>query len=354
MSAERHPFMVELPSRGLLYGKNHDGTALLRPMGDREEALLYQQGGDPAMKMAQIIDQCYLSKDTLPPDDLLITDRLYILLMLRLEMFGPWYKIPFRCRECRHQEETTINTLEELNKIEMGIDASTGEEMDSDVCEPFEMQYPLSRSGYQIRFRLLRASDEKAIIREMRNARFGRQRGDARIAAGTGDLREPDNVIRMARQIVEVGEPDGSGGFAWKDYSYSQRVKFVHGLDMADRNEFRLEVEAVEGGVDLTLLLDCPACGFTNKFLMPFTEEFLVPSTRLRGRSPRAEVLPRLLRAWGIQWDVDRPAQSQEPPVVSPTVDEPTQRGSQAAETGGKARSEPDTPVPPVMQPEKK
>jgi hypothetical protein len=352
MSAERNPFMVELPSRGLLYGENHDGTALLRPMGDREEALLYQQGGDPAMKMAQIIDQCYLSGDTFPPDELLITDRLYILLMLRLEMFGPWYKIPFRCRECRHQEETTINVLEELNKIEMGVDPSTGETRD--VREPFQMQYPLSRSGYQIRFRLLRAHDEKAIIREMRNARFGRQRGDTRIAAGTGDTREPDSVIRIARQIVEVGVPNESGDFDWKDYSYAQRVKFVHGLDMADRNEFRLEVESVEGGVDLTLLLDCPACGFTNKFLMPFTEEFLVPSTRLRGRSPRAEVLPRLLRAWGIQWDVDRPAQPQEPPVVSPAASEPVERGSETKKAGSEGGATEATPVPPVMKPEKK
>ena len=52
-------FTVELPSQGYLYEGNPlpDGKAELRPMGKREEALLFQRGGNPMLKIQKIIDQ---------------------------------------------------------------------------------------------------------------------------------------------------------------------------------------------------------------------------------------------------------------------------------------------------------
>lgn len=242
-------FTVQLPSSGGLYDGNlPGGKATLRPMGAPEEQIIFQRGGDPLAKSSKIIDGCYLDAEKVTPGDLLMIDRLYILFMLRVQMFGPVYRIPFSCQRCNHQRKVDINIMDDLDVTRMG----------EDLEEPFEVDLP--HCGSHIEFRLLRGKDEEEVSRHAK-----------RVMLKSTDAGDPSSRYRIGLQIVTVdGDP----------VEKQKAVEFAKSLDMADSNEFRLGVEAVEGGIDLMLVHDCEQCGYVNEFLLPFTAEFLQPSTR--------------------------------------------------------------------------
>lgn len=243
-------FTVELPSRGVLYGDAMPGgKANLRPMGEAEERLLFQRGGDPMTKVQKIVDNCYLDGNKVTPGNLLMIDRFYILLMLRIQMFGPVYEIPFRCSSCNHQRRVHINLLDDLDKKDM-VDG---------IAEPFEVTLPHCQKT--VGFRLLRGNDEDQIAKHSK-----------RMMMKSTDFGDDSARYRLGKQIVTIDGEEATDKAA---------QDLAHGLDMADANEFRLAVEDVEGGVDLTLLQDCPACGYINENMMPFTVEFFRPSARL-------------------------------------------------------------------------
>lgn len=242
-------FTVQLPSTGALYdGKLPGGKATLRPMGAPEEQIIFQRGGDPLAKSSKIISGCYLDAEKLPPEELLMVDRLYILFMLRVQMFGPVYEIPFACQRNDHQRKIKVNIMKDLEV----------KRMDEDLEEPFEVDLP--HSGKHIEFRLLRGKDEDEVSRHAK-----------RIMLKSSDAGDPSSRYRIGLQILTIDS---------EKVEKSKATDFALGIDMADANEFRLAVEAVEGGIDLMLMHDCEQCGFVNEFLLPFTAEFLQPSTR--------------------------------------------------------------------------
>jgi hypothetical protein len=242
-------FTVELPSRGVLYeDKLPGGKVNLRPMGEAEENLLFQRGGDAVMKAHRIVDNCYLDAAKVAPGDLLMIDGFYILLMLRVQMFGPVYEVPFRCQACSHQRKTRVNILEELDKRDMA----------DGVVEPFEVV--LAHAKKTVNFRLLRRKDEEDVSKHTK-----------RMLMKSTDFGDDSARYRIGKQIMSI---DG------KEVGGEEAQRFARALDMKDANDFRLAVEAVEGGVDLTLYQDCPACGYANEYTMPFTAEFFRPSNR--------------------------------------------------------------------------
>ena len=114
-------FGITLPSMGILYdGKLPGGRILLRPMLTSEEAILYNASGDGISKINAIINACFLTKE-IDPQELLLIDRFYILLMLRTRSFGGKYEFPVRCQFCNTQFKTNVNISEDLEVKSMEI-----------------------------------------------------------------------------------------------------------------------------------------------------------------------------------------------------------------------------------------
>ena len=242
-------FTIELPSRGLLYGdKLPEGKINLRPMGEQEERLLFQEGGDGMRKVQQLIDNCYQDGDKVPACDLVVTDRFYILFMLRIQMFGPMYEIRFKCADCNHSRKMNLDLLQDLDKTELPDDAK----------EPFLTT--LSHNKTEIGFRLLRGKDETAIAKHTK-----------RMSLSSSASNDTSSRYRIAKQIVTL---DGN------ETTEEEALAFAKSLDMRDVNDFRLDTEAVEAGVVMTLVTDCPSCASVNEQILPFTVEFFRPSKR--------------------------------------------------------------------------
>lgn len=241
-------FQVDLPSRGIVYdGKLPEGKLQLRPMTTAEEAILYNAAGSGTDKIAQIINSCVLTKG-METDDLLLTDRLYILIMLRTRSYGGDYEFPIRCASCGAQTKTRINIAQDLEIVQM----SDG------VIEPFEVTLPTSKKRVLMRF--LRGKDESRI------AKYSK-----RIRLQSSDPGDPSHIYRLALQITAI---DG------QEVKIIDAENFVRDLDISDSNEMRLATDELEKGVDTRVYPECRACGYINEMEMPFSVEFFRPSTR--------------------------------------------------------------------------
>jgi len=243
------PFKITLPSQGILYeGKLPDGYVDLRPLTTAEEAILYNQATQGVEKIEQIVRACYLSKEKLDPDDLLITDRFYIVLMLRTRAFGGQYEFPVKCQFCPQQFRHDMNIAEELEITPMA----------DDVVEPWVFTLP--KCGDSVGIHLLRGKDERAVARQAKRMRMK-----------SADPSDPSFLYRMARMLRTVNGTEKS---------LMEAERYVRGLEMADSVFWQNEAERIEAGVDLTVYARCPNCGAENELQLPFTAEFFRPTTR--------------------------------------------------------------------------
>ena len=110
-------FAIELPSRGVMYVTDEGAKQLpggklsLRPMSTVEESILYSPTGDGLSKVRTIINNC-IATEGMDPYDLLLVDRLYVLLSLRIKSLGPEMEVPVRCAGCGQQFKHLVNIID--------------------------------------------------------------------------------------------------------------------------------------------------------------------------------------------------------------------------------------------------
>lgn len=242
-------FTVELPSLGILYeGKLPGGNVKLRPLTTAEEAILYNAASQGTDKIDQIIRACYLSKNEFDADELLITDRFYILLMLRTRAFGGRYEFPVKCQYCPQQFRHECNIGEDLEI----------KNMSEEVCEPFEIRLPTKGDTIQTRF--LRGKDERAVAKHAKRMRMK-----------SADPADPSFLYRMSRMLTHING---------NEVKLLDAERYVRDLEMADSVHWQNKIEEAEAGVNLTVYAGCPGCGSENELQLPFTAEFFRPASR--------------------------------------------------------------------------
>ncbi len=242
---------VELPSGGFLYGdKLPDGKVLIRPMTMREEKLLYSSQSNPSKVFETILDRCLITK-SLPIRDYLVADKLFILLMLRIESYGQEYKFDVTCPSCRKKFEHAMNLSD-------GLSIKT---LEHGVKEPFILELPLSK--HELSLKLLRVSDEEEIARL---AMIARRKGE--------DVLGEFIVHTLSRYIHAVdGEPVSS----------DEALEFVQDLRPGDAVKMEEFLEEYDCGPSLNMSIECPNCAEVSERIIPMDISFF------RSRPPRRE-----------------------------------------------------------------
>lgn len=241
---------VTLPSRGILYeGQIPEGRYELRKMTAQEDALIFQSGGASLAhdRINRVINACAKLPNGFDPLDLLLTDRMAILLSLRIITFGAQYSIPYRCSYCRNQGKFQLNVLEDLNQTE----AEDGLE------EPIDVM--LDDVGKLVSMRFLRGRDEERVMKRSK-----------RLMMQSNDASDQSYYHRMALQIVAI---DGDTSRTLADVE-----DFIRSLSAADVARMRNAVDKQEPGIDLRVYPVCKGCGAMNEMMLPFTAEFFRPS----------------------------------------------------------------------------
>jgi hypothetical protein len=152
------------------------------------------------------------------------------------------------CKECgeKFDNEFDLSTLEERELTE---------EPDQDGM--FSIVLP---SGKKIRFTLLKAKDELAIIKKAEE-----------IKKKIGGNVDKTASITLKSAIKEV---DGDGNL-------STISNFVDSMSARDIRAFKTYMESIEPGILMSQEATCIHCGETNKEVIPIRENFFWPDSRI-------------------------------------------------------------------------
>jgi len=278
--AKQHVWkQVQLPSRGYYYeGAVPDGNVLIRKFTVEEEQVLQSQGISGLDRMARIVRQCsahVVEGEKLNHNELLLTDRMAILIYQRILTFGPNYTFGFRCPACGAQSKAKVNLVKDFDEItpddlKVRLAEKYPEQYESvedvDLSEPFEVTLEDVGEGTEdhrpitVKLRLLRGKDELEVFKRSKRQRM-RSLDDA----------DPSYSIRIAQQIVEKEgvAPD----------SLNVTEMFVRSLTATDSSRIRITTDEREPGLDTAVATHCGSCGYEAQTALQFDLEFFRPTS---------------------------------------------------------------------------
>ena len=250
--------MLELPSRGVLYGnKLPGGTVEVLPITVSVEKSIAGSRGSFANLLDVMISKCVVT-DVLSPDEWLVNDAFYLMLMLRAYSYGSEYQVSLQCDSCRGTTNKVLHIPDDFDVTYL----------DSDAVEPFYEDLPVS--DVRVGFRLLRRSDEREIAKFVR-----RKESRGYVESGVDE----GYVQRIARCIVSLNGEGVEIG--------SELCDWVENLHARDSLALRDAIEDAGPGVDTSFWYECVRCGVENEETMPFGPQFFRPPSEGRRRRRR-------------------------------------------------------------------
>ena len=236
--------VVELPSKGLLYPKDHplsSGTVELKYMTAKEEDILTNQN---YLKDGTVIDKLLKSLivTKFPYNDLLIGDKNAILISARILGYGKDYTFT-------HKDELVTIDLSLLNPTYLTADQLSEEGLN-------EFPFKLPHSGNEITFKFLTGHDEKKIDAEIK--------GLKRVNKGVS----PTISTRLKHQILSVNGDDDKKSIR----------EFVDNMLLArDSSALRKHIKNVNPDVKMQFVSDDDG----KEAIVPMEAGFLWPDTEL-------------------------------------------------------------------------
>lgn len=248
---------TQLPSRGMLYeGRLPDGQISMRPMKTVDEKLFAGNSASQNDVLDTLLKRCFVTE--FPYEDLLISDKLYMLVFLRGITYGWDYGFDLTCGNptCKAKYRHQIKIPDDF-EITM---------LDESDVEPYVVDLPISKR--KVELRQLRVKDEIEVQRFVKRSL---------VQAAPRDDGDPAYIPRLAKQIVSVdGRPT-----PWLD-----AMRLCEGLHSRDSLEIRNTLDTHESGIDIMIRTVCPVCATESEEVTPLSREFFRPgfsSVRKRG-----------------------------------------------------------------------
>ena len=232
---------LQVPSRGK-FDKDAfpEGKVTLRPISVPEEKIFLSSKTQMAVA-DQVLQKCIVS-DCIPVNEMLMTDKYFLLLNLRSISYGPEYSFKMKCGSCKKDFNHKVILPE-------GLSMKIATE---DDVEPFDVKLPVCEKTLALRF--LRGVDEDAIDEYVSQLEG--------VNPNDGD---PGYEYRLTRHIVTI---DGESVDALK------KLKFVKSMIGRDSLTMRRAISEHETGIDFGLDLTCPSCMQEIRTSLPLTNEF--------------------------------------------------------------------------------
>jgi hypothetical protein len=210
-------------------------------------------GGSWMRRIAKIIDACIKLPPSITAGELLAADRYAALLALRVITFGTRYDYEYTCRHC-----SAVNRA----ACDIAADFST-KELPEGFTEPLSVK--LEDAGITLGLQLMRGAHEEAIEKHVASVR----------AKPNG--RDPGFEEVLYRTATLIKTVDGA------ELPILARMQMVEALTWPDHTAITDAIEAVEPGLDTSVLPTCRACGKENPMAMPFGPEFFRKAAVGRG-----------------------------------------------------------------------
>lgn len=229
--------VIKLPSNGRVY----DTTELtLQNMTIAEEKFIYGSSSEKAI--TQILNNCILEE--IDVDDLIVPDKHYALVRLRVLTYGEDYPVDIRCRNrsCG-REFTHVVKLSELDVMELPESYS----------EPQLIELPVSKDHL------------KLVIptgkRVMRYEALAKKKAD-RFQL---NLDEVNYVYNLMISVVAVNDDE-----LLEDELY----QYIMDLSGRDSSYLKHQLSKIQVGYDTAMVVECPTCNSEIRFRLPMSTEF--------------------------------------------------------------------------------
>ena len=239
--------VIELPSKGKLYVGNKS-TIKVEYLTATDENILTSPNLLQSGKVLEYLLNNKVKDDDLKVSDLLVGDRNAIMIFLRATGYGEMYPVKLTDPETGEEFETEINLGELKNK-----------ELSADPDEKGEFSFSLPRTKKDIKFKLLTAGDEDAILKSVEKR-----------TKLTKSKIQHTLTYRLETQIMEI---DGN-----RDKNYIS--KFVAVMPAYDSLVLREYIDEIEPGVDLNIEVETPS-GEYLRTVLPITVRFFWPNLRV-------------------------------------------------------------------------
>lgn len=256
MAIERPGKQVTLPSLGAPYeGKLPEGTCTVFAMKTIDEKLFagINKRADFEDVIDQLITRCTSIPKELPPRELYLGDRLYLMMAIRMVSYGIQYAFQANCPSCNARQQYDVNLDSDLEV----------KYLDEAVwSDPFEVTLP--HSGDKVHLRLFRGEDERKIL----------QYTDKQLK-GKAAIGDPAYVFRLALHITQVVSneadrtllPDPKG-------IINKAIRYVENLDAPDSSAIREAIDEATPGMLMALNLSCRSCGNSFDLTLPMSGDF--------------------------------------------------------------------------------
>jgi hypothetical protein len=215
-------------------------------MTTAEEKVLAQGKNSVDSLVDFLINNCSRLPPEMSADDLLLMDRIALLVFIRIHSFSPYYRQDVTCSECGMKFKKSINLEKDINV----------DEIPDDFVEPYEVSIK-GNTEYRVGLGLLRGRDEKAISNYRK-----------KVLAANAMQGDPGYLRRLAAYIRTL---DG------KDMPINDKLDFVREMPSSCSNILRDAIEEHDYGFNLQIKAKCPSCGEEVSSVMEFSEEFFRP-----------------------------------------------------------------------------
>lgn len=244
---------LQLPSRGVRYGgKIPGGTVRIGCLTVEDEQVFDAVTPRPESKIEHVFRECVDYGAPFDPLDLLVDDRMFLLIQVRAITYGSNYTFDHQCPACLvpHRPQVDLSALP----------IRVLEETDT---EPFEVFLPVA--GVKVSLRSLRGRDEQLIHRTA-----AAESSRARAVQSTN--RDPSRKYRLAAAIVAINGDT--------KVTPATKLDFVSKLNSIDTLAIDAAIEEKSCGYALEIDIECPNChALEQRTQLPRTEEFLRPRT---------------------------------------------------------------------------
>jgi hypothetical protein len=219
--------IVSLPSKSKFYNNQ---SVILRPMTFEDEKSMLMAKKEGADSLNTLLSRCVKG---VPIQNILLMDKLYLILKLREISYGDNYNVTVPCQNCAFENKMTFN-LSNLQILEVP----------EDITDPREIQLPVTKVKLKVRYPKI--SDENYL------------RDESTLYS---------NLWRFVISLNGSGDPVFISNFI-KDPRLP--LKDIHILIKA--------ITGLEYGVDTKVKYECNSCKVVSVTTLPLGSDFFTVS----------------------------------------------------------------------------
>lgn len=240
-----------LPSLGKVYNVEVNPNIKLRSMTTNEEMKRLNHSDRPYKTMAEIIDDCLVTKLPISSYDMCLGDYQFLLHRLRIVTYGPDYALSCTCPLC------TSQTVDTINLEDMQVNQLTDDLYES-LRKYFEFDLPRSKSHISIRLQTPHMIDDVNLAVKDFKKRASLFQGDSAILF----------TLKSLIREIDYETPDPLKVESW-----------IQNLPMMDTNYILKAAQRLNESIGISTDVDvtCDVCGLDYKAPFRINGNFFGP-----------------------------------------------------------------------------